>query len=70
MKKSNNNKWLIIFAAALVTVAGAYYWRQNGPKCSEICTINDDGMQDCALVCEPGVSPEVAAQAQEAAQAA
>lgn len=66
-KKSNYSTWIIIAAAAVVLVAGVYYWRKSsGPKCQVICTTTEDG-QDCSVVCEPGVSPEVAAEAQKAA---
>lgn len=57
---------LVILAAA----AGAYYYLKGShASCKEVCAYNDDGIKECAVVCESGATAETAAKAEEAAQA-
>lgn len=70
MKKSNSSTWLIVAAAAIIAIAGIYYWRKSGSKCATICTIDDSGSETCSVVCPAGATAQDIAAAEAAAPAA
>lgn len=70
MKKSNSHTWLIVTVAAIIVIAGIFYWRKTGAQCHQICTVNNEGMTECTAACAPGTAPEVVAAAETAAEAA